>query len=255
MKHKLLYVALIVAMFVLAACGGQPTVVDDGTTNESQSSSSSSEVTSTSTVLLDPALATDAEAKEAIGHLYEGLVRLENGEPGLALAVGITLSEDNLGYIFELRPGVQFHDGTPLNADAVIVNFNRWFDTQDPLHGSGTYDAWLASFGGFKGETTSDGKPKSNFDGIEKVDDLTVLVHLNAPDADLLTKLSDPAFSIVSPAALNASGFGTPAGTDGGSGAYLIAAWEGSVLTLEPNPSYWDQSAVPTSSHEIDLGE
>ena len=60
-----------------------------------------------------------------------------------------------------------------IDADAVIANFNRWFDPQDPFRGSGTYEVWAENFGGFKGESTSEGQPKSIVDGIEKVDDLT----------------------------------------------------------------------------------
>ncbi|MCS6890624.1 MAG: ABC transporter substrate-binding protein [Rhodovarius sp.] len=33
---------------------------------------------------------------------------------------------------FHLRRGVQFHDGTPFNADAVIWNFDRFFNNQSP---------------------------------------------------------------------------------------------------------------------------
>lgn len=157
-------------------------------------------------------------------------MRLKSGQPALALA------------------GVTFHDESPLNADAVMVNCNRWYNPQDPLRSSGSYDAWATNFGGFKGEFDSDGRPKSEFDGIEKVNDLTVLIHLSTPDAD-------PAFSIVSPAALQAKGFGTQEGIDGGTGAYRIGSWSDSTLTLEPFSDYWNPSAIPTGNLEISLDE
>jgi peptide/nickel transport system substrate-binding protein len=257
MKRILFLIVLTTAVLALTACGGQGTTPASSGGGESQSSAASSEAqgSGSTTVLLDPALATDPAARDAISKIYESLVRWENDSIVEALAVDATASADQLDYIFTLRAGVSFHDGTPLNADAVITNFNRWFDASDSLHGSGAYDAWAANFGGFKGETTAEGEPKSNFDGIEKVDDLTVLVHLNAPDPDFLKKLTDPAFSIASPAALKAAGFGSESGTDGGSGAYKIGAWSGSNLTLEPNPSYWNSSAVPGSSMEVTLGQ
>ena len=204
--------------------------------------------------LLDPALAEGEAARGIVGYVYEGLVRIENGEPALALASSVDPSEDGLEYTFALRPGVTFHDGTPLNADAVVTNFNRWFDKQDPLHGAGSYPAWASAFGGFKSEMSGD-KPKANFDGIEKVDSMTVLVHLNAPDADFLKKLTDPAFAIVSPAALNAAGFGTGTGVDGGSGPYKLGAWTQTSLQLEPNSDYWNSAAVPAAGITVNFGQ
>jgi peptide/nickel transport system substrate-binding protein len=149
--------------------------------------------------MLDPANATSDNARAAVGYLYEGLVGLEDGNPVGVLAESFTVSEDGLDYIFNLRPGVNFHDGTALNADAVVANFNRWFDPEDPNRGSGEFSAWASNFGGFRGEFTDEGAAKSIYDGIEKVNDFTVLVHLNTQDPDFLVKLSDSAFSIVSP--------------------------------------------------------
>ena len=242
MKNKFLIVVVLIAMFVLAACGGQATPAANTNTNTSTGGNQAQPTTAAAAtavvmnisknITLDPALASDADSKSVIGYVYEGLLKLDNGSPAPALASSWTVSGDDLDYIFSLRSGATFHDGTPVNADAVITNFNRWFDAKDALHGSGTYNMWVADFGGFKGETAN-GKSKSEFDGIEKQNDTTVIVHLNTPDPNLLTKLSDPAFSIVSPAALQAAGFGTSSGKDGGSGAYKISAWTATDLTLE----------------------
>ena len=129
----------------------------------------------------------------------------------------------------------------------MIANFNRWFDPQDTFRGSGTYEAWAENFGGFKGELTDEGLPKSNFDGIEKVDELTVLIHLNTPDLQFLNKLANPAFAIISPDYLA----GRTESADGGTGPYSIGESTASGQTLEPNPEYWNPAAIPTSSMEI----
>lgn len=260
MKHKLLIVVLIAAMFVLAACGGQTTpTTSSGGGQSAQSSSSSAAAPASGTpisksIMLDPAAATDADSLMVIGYVYETLVKIQDGAPVPGLAASAVPSEDGLAYTVNLRPGVRSHDGYPINADAVIANFNRWFDPQDTAHGSSMYDAWAAAFGGFKGETGSDGKAKSTFDGAEKVDDLTVILHLNTPDPDFLTKLANPAFSIVNPAAFGAE-FGTPSGNDGGTGPYMISAFTDSGLTLAPFADYWNPSAAASGNMDFALSK
>ncbi len=232
---------LMIAALLLAACGGgtatdtaaQPT--DEPATEPAPAPEGS--------FVLDPANAAGENASAAVGYLYEGLVRIQEDIAVGALAASFTVSDDGLDYIFYLRPGVTFHDGSALNADVVAANFDRWFDPKDANRGSGDFSAWAENFGGFKGEVTDDGKAKSIYDGIEKVNDLTVLVHLNTQDADFLTKLSNPAFSIVSPKAFN--------GGDGGTGAYKFVSLSGSTATLEPFAGYWDASAIPAEGMEV----
>ncbi len=253
MKRKLTAVLVFIVLAALLLTGCAPSTTAPRPT-AGPSATPPASISAASDLLVDPALADSADAKTVIGYVYEGLVRMENGETEVALATTANVSEDGLEYTFALRPGATFHDGTPLNADAVVTNFNRWFDPQDPLHGTGDYAAWSAAFGGFKGELDGD-KPKSNFDGIEKVDNLTVLAHLNTPDADFLKKLTDTAFAIVSPAALKAPGFGTQSGVDGGTGPYKLGTWNATNLSLEPNSSYWDPAAVPAASIIVNFGQ
>ena len=42
------------------------------------------------------------------------------------LATDWTIAEDNLTYVFKIKPGVTFHDGTVLDAKAIVTNFDRW---------------------------------------------------------------------------------------------------------------------------------
>jgi peptide/nickel transport system substrate-binding protein len=153
-----------------------------------------------------------------------------------------------LDYIFNLRSGVTFQDGTPLNADAVVANVDRWLNPDSPLRGSDDYSAWAEAFGGFLGETGDNGSPKSVVDGAQKVDELTILLHLNTPDADTMSKLEAVPFSIVSPAVLESADddFGTSAETSSGTGPYIVGEWTGDNLVLAPFAGYWGE--VPTTS-------
>lgn len=195
-------------------------------------------------IVLDPANAENTDSVLVNGYLYEGLVKLEGGKPVPSLAASWIISKDGLAYTLKLQPGVVFHDGTPLTADAVNANFSRWFDPADPLHGSATYDSWKEVFLGFRGEVDSAGAPVSPFDGIEKADDLTVLIHLNREMPDLLEKLSEPAFALVSPTALADGKFA-------GTGPYAISQQTDQLITLQPNTSYW--GAVPDKGLEFVL--
>ncbi len=274
MKDKMFVVVVMVAMFVLAACGGGAATATStaSTANEGQAANTlaatsapvatavpaaSPTQAATLAIMMDPAFATDTTSRTAVSHVYEGLVGSNSSGQAIGLlASNISESEDGLDYIFTIRTGVTFHDGTKLDADAVITNFNRWFDPKDPLHGSGTYSEWVAAFGGFKGEIDAATKgPKSEVDGIQKQDTMTVIVHLNRPDPIFLSKLADPAFSIVSPAALKVAGFGTASGVDGGSGPYKLGTWNATSLSLDPYSGYWRSALVPTSSLTVTLGQ
>jgi ABC-type transport system substrate-binding protein len=251
MFNKKLFITgmLLVAAILLAACGGGTGTGESGTQAPEATPSSGGDSGSAPTAApgvdlnLDPANAASDDARTAASYLYETLVREKDGGIVGALAASFTVSEDGLDYIFDLRQNAVFHDGSSLNADVVVLNFNRWFDPADANRGGGEYAVWLANFNGFKGETTDEGKPKSQVDGIEKQDEFTVIIHLNTPDPDLLTKLTDIAFAIVSPDAFD--------GGDGGTGPYYAAANEGGTLTLEPFAGYWDADSIPSEGMEV----
>jgi peptide/nickel transport system substrate-binding protein len=242
-----LFILLTLTALLLTACGAsgdtdRAAATDAPTANEAPAATQGGQPVADMSIVkdiqLDPANATDADSLFVIGYIYEGLVTL--GADGIApgLAESWTVSDDGLDYIFTLRQNVTFHDSTPFNADAVIANFTRWFDPKDPAHDTGEYAAWASIFGGFKGETGEGNVPKSNFDGAEKVDDYTVLIHLTKPDDNFLAKLVNPAFDMVSPAAFGADYFGTSLGTAAGTGPYKLTAWSDSALTLEPFAAY-----------------
>ncbi len=213
-----------------------PTEVDTTTLDISMQDAVSADL------LLDPANTTDADSLMISGYIYEGLVTAD-GSP--ALAVSWTVSDDKLDWIFVLRFDAAFHDGTVFDADAVLANFNRWFDPDSPLRGAGAYEAWQTYFLGFNGETDDDDNPLSSFDGIEKVDNYTVLIHLNREVPDLLDILGMTAFSIASPTAIETDGafFGAADGSAVGTGGYFLASWDTDMLVLVPNPDYWGSVA------------
>jgi peptide/nickel transport system substrate-binding protein len=106
--------------------------------------------------------------------IFEGLVlwdltradRLAVLRPGLAETYEQT-PDDKRTWIFHLRHGVKFHDGTDFNADAVIWNMDRYFkneSTQFDLAASGLIRARMATMSAYR-----------------KIDDYTVAISTREP--------------------------------------------------------------------------
>ena len=75
---------------------------------------------------LEPQDTTDTDSAAVRFQIYNGLVRMtEAGKPEADLATSWDISDDGTVYTFHLRAGVDFQDGTPFNADAVVATFNR----------------------------------------------------------------------------------------------------------------------------------
>nr|WP_240804488.1 ABC transporter substrate-binding protein [Qingshengfaniella alkalisoli] len=176
---------------------------------------------------LDPAAVTAQNDFRILVNIYDGLVRYKDGtlEVEPALAESWDISDDGTEYIFHLREGVTFHDGTPLNAEAVKFNFERMLNEDHPFHDTGPFP--LAFF-------------FSSIDSIEAVDDLTVKMTLSEPYAPLLSNLAYPTGLIVSPTAVGANGadFGrNPVGT----GPFKFAEWRSNELVaVEAYADHWD---------------
>ena len=101
------------------------------------------------------------------------------------LAESFTPNNDFTVWTMKLRAGVSFHDGTPLNAAAIAVNFGTVL--KDPLVGLAV-------------------RPFYNLDNpIEIVDDLTVRFNLSGADASWPTSQTGQLGMVASPAWLEAA--------------------------------------------------
>lgn len=199
---------------------------------------SSAEVNSTSKNLivgisyeptgLDPALETQSVSLLVINQIYDTLVRYSPGGTGIepGLASSWSLSPDRLTWTFNLRPGVQFHDGTPLDSSAVLYNFERWWNDKT---GSMYYFTFV--FGAPKGE------PGSLIKSLSVNGPNQFIIELNLPSNTLLDALTIPSFGIASPTAIQA---GTLAAAPVGSGPFRFDQWTAGVqILLNANTSYW----------------
>lgn len=77
---------------------------------------------------LDPFLQNTAASNWILhGNVFEGLIRFADGEAAPSLATS-WVQEDDLTWVFTLRPGVTFHDGRPLTVADVVASVRRALD-------------------------------------------------------------------------------------------------------------------------------
>ncbi len=239
--------AILVFTLLLTGCQPQADPVEESepaSQTEPDSTPQADEpIAINASILLDPATTEDADSLLVSGFLYEGLVRLdESGTVQPGIAASWVISDDQLNYIFEIRPNAKFSNGSAITTDVIVENFNRWFDPQSALHGNGNYPTWLRIFLGFNGERDADNRAISPVDGIQKVDQNTVIIHLNRRVPELLEYLAEPAFAVLDPSALT-TGYGTRTSTIISSGPYRVSSWTDAGLTLARNPEYWQPAA------------
>src|SRR6267378_7791248 len=95
---------------------------------------------------LDPPAMDAQEGFIATTAMYEGLVKYKSGSTDVEplLAEKWDVSADGKEYIFHLKPGVKFHDGSPLTAEAVAFTFDREVNKDNALYKDAQGD-----YGGF----------------------------------------------------------------------------------------------------------
>lgn len=219
-KNRILACLLVVVM-LLAGCGGG---------SNSGSGSGASADPSTQNVAYyayvypptddwDPSSCFDMGIATLL-NLYDTLLRYDPDTDTFTkvLCDEYSSSDDAMTWTFHIREGATFHDGTPVNAEAVKFSFERTIEK-----GLGASYIWAA------------------VDHFEVTDEQTLVMHLAYPDAMDLVASSPYAAFVMSPTALETNGDDwLVAGNEAGSGPYYLEAnTNGEQVILSKFEGYW----------------
>lgn len=169
-----------------------------------------------------------------MSNVYENLLYWDDKTldvyPGLAQSYDV--SPDGTAYTFKLRQGVQFHDGTEMDANAVAFSYSRVLDPDNEFYKLGQpfplMDFWYGAI-----------DPKQTI----VQDKYTVTLKLKQPFSPLEGYLAWPAASIVSPTAVKKYGAAfreNPVGT----GPFKFVSWDhNQKVTFNRFDNYWGDKA------------
>lgn len=181
---------------------------------------------------LNPVLSNDVSSRELIGQMTADLIHINrySQETESALAKSWSVSSDGLRYVLQLRRGLRFSDGVPLDADDVVFTFKVILDEKvnAPQRDSlviGSKPIVVHKTGPY---TVAFDLPQPYASAERLFDSIAIL-----PRHLLESWYSEGKFS-------QAWNLNTPAAQVAGLGPFCLKEYvPGQRVTLERNPYYW----------------
>jgi dipeptide transport system substrate-binding protein len=193
-----------------------------------------------------PGINTTGTSFDANEQIYDNLVDFERGGTNVIpnLATKWDISKDGLEYTFHLRKGVKWHSNklfTPsrdFNADDILFMFERQWKENDPYFKVTSQNH--AYFGDM-------GMPKL-LKSVDKIDEYTVKITLNQPEAPFLSNLAMQFAGVQSKEyAIAMLKAGTPEKIDQeplGTGPYQLVQYQkDAIIRYKAFPQYWEGKA------------
>lgn len=149
--------------------------------------------------------------------------------PGLAEKYD---TPDPTTYVFTIRQGVKFHDGSDMTTDDVVGSLNHSLDP------TSFWAPWLTTV-----------------KNVEKTGDSEVTVHLKEPDELFIQVMALPAGAVGPIAKIKAAGeaYGTPKSLPIGTGPFKVDSWSaGTSISLSKFDDYWD-TKNPAKTTKLDF--
>ena len=252
----------------LAACGGNKSGSTATSGNASSAGSSTGSINTAGFTVqygsnpetLDPALNSAVDGGNTIITVFETLLIInENNEAVPGQAESWTTSEDGLTWVFTMRDGLKWSDGSELNAKDFEYSFKRMANPDTAAPYAETCLGMIDGFEEAAGFPDADGNPtvEPNLDALNvkaSDDGKTLTIVLGYPCSYFDKIAAFAAMSPVQKATVEANGdaWCTSPDTYVCNGPYMITEWTPSErIVLTKNPNYvggWDNSKIVSDS-------
>lgn len=172
----------------------------------------------------------DGNSGNVVYYIYDSLFDLdENYDLVPRAADSYEVSEDACTYTFHLHEGITFTDGEPLDAAAVVANYEAAID---PANNWRRRRMFI--------ETIDENTENTRVDSCTALDDYTVEFHLPTPYAPFMNSVTQ--FYLISPAALADSSWDYSK-QSAGSGPYVLEEYaQGDHVSIVRNEDYWGEA-------------
>lgn len=171
---------------------------------------------------LDWAKSLSYSENTVVANLCESLFRLM---PDYSIEPGLAVSSEHPNpttYVYKIREGVTFWDGSPLTVDDVVYSLERHLDKSVGSYWASYYD---------------------RVESVTATADNTVTVKLKQPDAMFDRWMATPAGAVGQASFIKDAGrrYGTPDGGVSCTGPFELKSWKkGTSIDIVRNDDYWD---------------
>lgn len=222
-KFKRMGLSLVLALTMVLGVGCQASVKEEGANIQNQSAQ---EIVFAASRDQAPGEMDAHYVSMSLGVWEPLITKDEIGAPIPALATSWERNDDATEWIFALKEGVKFHNGTDFNADIVLKNFERY--KKGPFS---------SSFYGINIDTTY-----PNLSEVIAVDEYTIKLTFSKPAPLLDYSMANYGSSIFEPSCFSEDGnfVSLPIGT----GPYkLVENKAGEYCVVERNDNYYGELA------------
>ncbi|MFA9376138.1 MAG: peptide ABC transporter substrate-binding protein [Lachnotalea sp.] len=269
-KSKVITLAMatLLSVYSLTGCGNyeKDTTTSQTTTSVAESgdvTSSTDSTVSTATgskiirysvadepPTLDPQLVNSMYGATLDFHLFEGLMRNNDGTVEPACAETYELSDDGLVYTFHLRQGLVWSDGVVLTANDFVYGIQRLVNpaTASPSSFMGMIVKNAAA--------VNSGELPIEELGVKALDDSTIEITLENPAGYFLGVLSTAGYYPCRKDLVEKYGkdFAADADKNVYNGPFTLTDWQhASLLTFKKNDNYWNKDIVNLDGLDISI--
>ncbi|MGH2884090.1 MAG: ABC transporter substrate-binding protein, partial [Solirubrobacteraceae bacterium] len=216
---------------VLAACGGSSAVSGSGTTKGGTAAKGGAVPTGVESVVgkFDPQVWSGFTSNVATNHIYQGLVRLNFASNAIEPCLATSWEQPNAKtWIFHLREGVTFHDGSPMTADDVVFSTLRAKQVSWGVYGL------------------------SNLESVKALDPKTVQVKLTNPDWRFKWFYYWPPGAVVSKAYFAKVGSAQATAKPIGTNAFEFVSSNATQTVLKKYADYWEKGLPMIDGFTLD---